>query len=110
MDINLTLEILKEIDPSPFFVLSLIPYIIFLIYAKKLNFIPKISYIGFSLTLLFVAMTIIFAIIAQIAFNDELTNIDPLHGAAEAFLTLSDALVVYGFFKFLQEKKEIKNS
>ena len=110
MDLNTILELLKSIDPSPFFILSLIPYIFFLIYARKLDFLPRISYIGFSLTLLFVAMTIVFAVIAQIAFNDELTNIDPLHGSAEAFLTLSDALVVYGLLKFLQEKKEMKNS
>ena len=75
--------------------------------------IPKISFIGFKLTLLFVFMTIIFAIIAQIYFGDELTNVDVLHGLAESFLTISDAFVVYGFVLMLQSfknKTEVKNS
>ena len=69
--------------------------------------------IGFQLTLLFVFMTIVFAIIAQIYFGDELTNVDILHGLAESFLTISDAFVVYGFVLMLQSiktKTEVKNS
>ena len=50
-------------------------------------------------------MTIFFAIIAQIYFGDELTNVDVLHGLAESFLTISDALVVYGFVLMLQSVK-----
>ena len=109
----LSLESMAQIDPSPFFVLSLIPYLFFLHYAGKTKSIPKISYIGFKLTLLFVFMTIIFAIISQIFFSDELTNVDVLHGMAESFLTISDAFVVYGFVVMLQsskEKTEVKNS
>ena len=108
-----SLESISRIDPSPFFILSLIPYIIFLRYAGKSKAIPKISFLGFKLTILFVFMTVVFAIISQIYFQDELTNIDVLHGLAESFLTISDAFVVYGFVLMLQSIKnntEVKNS
>ena len=109
----LSLESISKIDPSPFFILSLIPYLVFLHYASKTKSIPKISLLGFKLTLLFVFMTIVFAIISQIYFEDELTNVDLLHGLAESFLTISDAFVVYGFVLMLQSvrnKTEVKNS
>tara|TARA_Y100001968_G_C18945538_1_gene520793 strand:+ start:79 stop:423 length:345 start_codon:yes stop_codon:yes gene_type:complete len=109
----LSLESIARIDPSPFFILSLIPYLVFLRYAGKTKFIPKVSFVGFKMTLLFVFMTVIFAIISKIYFGDELTNIDLLHGLAESFLTISDALVVYGFVLMLQSikiKTEVKNS
>ena len=108
-----SLESISRINPSPFFILSLIPYLVFLNYASKTKAIPKISFIGFKLTLLFVFMTIVFAIISQVYFGDELTNVDPLHGLAESFLTISDAFVVYGFVLMLQSiktKKEVNNS
>ncbi len=109
----LSLESIARVDPSPFFILSLIPYLVFLRYAGKTKAIPKISLLGFKLTLLFVFMTIVFAIISLIYFEEELTNIDVLHGLAESFLTISDALVVYGFVLMLQSvrsKKEVNNS
>ncbi len=103
------LQYIAGIDPSPFFVLSLIPYLFFLYWAQKSNAIPKISLWGFRLTLLFVLMTIIFAIVAKQIYSGELTDVDPLHGAAEAFLTLSDALVVVGFLR-LGKNKVVNNS
>ena len=109
----LSLESIARVDPSPFFILSLIPYLIFLRYAGKTKSIPKISLLGFKLTLLFVFMTIVFAIISLIYFGEELTNVDVLHGLAESFLTISDALVVYGFVLMLQSarrKTEVNNS
>ncbi len=109
----LSLESIARIDPSPFFIVSLIPYLIFLRYAGKTKAIPKISLLGFKLTLLFVFMTIVFAIISQIYYGSELTNVDLLHGIAESFLTISDAFVVYGFVLMLQSirtKTEVKNS
>ena len=99
------IQFLGGIDPGPFFVLSLIPYIAFLIWLQKSNQIPTISLWGFRLTLLFVFMTILFAVLAKLIYSDELTNIDPLHGAAEAFLTVSDALVLFGFVQLIQRKK-----
>ncbi len=109
----LSLESIARVDPSPFFILSLIPYLVFLRYAGKTKSIPKISLLGFKLTLLFVFMTIVFAIISLIYFGEELTNVDVLHGLAESFLTISDALVVYGFVLMLQSlrsKAEVNNS
>ena len=109
----LSLESISRIDPSPFFIISLIPYLFFLRFAGKTKAIPKISLIGFKLTLLFVFMTIVFAIISQIYFDDELTNVDVLHGIAESFLTISDAFILYGFFLMMQsikKKPEVKNS
>ena len=109
----LSLESIARVDPSPFFILSLIPYLVFLRYAGKTNSIPKISLLGFKLTLLFVFMTIVFAIISLIYFGEELTNVDVLHGLAESFLTISDALVVYGFVLMMQSVRsnaEVNNS
>ncbi len=109
----LSLESIAQIDPSPFFIFSLIPYLFFLSYAGKTKAIPKVSFLGFKLTLLFVFMTIIFAIISQINYGEELTNVDVLHGLAESFLTISDAFVVYGFVLMLQSIRnntEVKNS
>ncbi len=106
---SLLLENIAKIDPSPFFVLSLLPYLVFLYFAKKSSQIPKLSLWGFRLTLLFVVMTIIFAIVAARLYGGELTDVDPLHGAAEAFLTVSDALVVAGFLS-LSKKRVVNNS
>ena len=103
------IEFLNQVNPGPLFVAALIPYICFLYWAQKSQAIPLISLWGYRLTLLFVFMTIVFAIVSQIYFGEELTNVDPLHGAAEAFLTLSDALILFGFYQFLREK-EVKNS
>ena len=109
MDLSIfSLDSIGKIDPSPFFVLSLIPYLLFLKYAKKSASIPKLALLGFRLTLLFVLMTIILAIIAKIYFNNELTNVDILHGFAELFLTISDGFVVYGFVLMLQEVRNEK--
>ena len=47
----LSLDSIARIDPSPFFVISLIPYLVFLRYAGKTKTIPKISFIGFKLVL-----------------------------------------------------------
>tara|TARA_B100000214_G_C23394224_1_gene368568 strand:+ start:85 stop:420 length:336 start_codon:yes stop_codon:yes gene_type:complete len=100
---------LNNIDPSPLFVISLIPYLIFLFYASKIKIIPKESYRGFQLTILFVFMTIIFAIIALKFFDDDLTNVDPLHGAAESFLTISDAYILWGFLRIYRNKESKKS-
>ena len=37
------------------------------------------------------------AVVAQLRFGQQLADVDPLHGGAEAFLTLSNALVMLGF-------------
>lgn len=94
---NHLFEILRTLDPSPIFVLSLFPYLIFLYWAQKSISIPKTALWGFRLTLLFVLMTIIFSIASKLIYGLELTEVDHLHGAAEAFLAVSDAFVVLGF-------------
>ena len=103
---NQILSIFQGLDPGPLFVLSLFPYLLFLYWARKTPLIPKLALWGFNLTLLFVAMTIFFSIIAQINFGKELTDIDSLHGSAEAFLALSDGLVVLGFAGLIQESSK----
>ena len=49
--------------------------------------------------LIFVAITIPAGIFAKVVYKEELANIDWLHGAAELFLTLSNTLVVFGFYE-----------
>ena len=88
---------LAGIDPSPLFVLSLIPYLAFLWWARQVEAFPRLALRGFELTLLFVAVTIGAAVIAQLHFGKQLADVDPLHGGAESFLTLSNLLVVLGF-------------
>ncbi len=99
-----SLEFLAKIDPGPFFVFSLIPYLFFLYWLNKVSIIPKLAQWGFRCTLIFVLITIICAIIAKLIYGGELTDIDPLHGLAEAFLTLSDGLIVIGFLSLNNQK------
>ena len=100
---NNILYLLKGLDPGPLFVGSLFPYLIFLYWTSKSNLIPKTSLWGFRMTLLFVAITIALSIYAQLQYGAELTDIDHLHGTAEAFLALSDALIVLGFSGLIKE-------
>ena len=87
---------MPDFDPSPLFALSLSPYLIFLYFLGQKRLLPAISRRGFQLTLLFVAITIGAAVIAELRFGTELVAVDPLHGGAEAFLTLSNAVIVAG--------------
>jgi len=91
------LAALAGIDPAPFFVLSLLPYLAFLWWAARVRAFPRLALVGFQLTLLFVAVTIVAAVVAELHFGRQLADVDPLHGGAEAFLTLSNALVLLGF-------------
>jgi hypothetical protein len=88
---------LGEVDPSPLFVLSLVPYLAFLWWARQVRAFPRRSLLGFRLTLLFVAVTIVAAVVAQVTFGRQLADVDPLHGGAESLLTLSNLLVLLGF-------------
>lgn len=91
------LQRLGGIDPAPLFVLSLVPYLAFLRWASRVEAFPPLALRGFQLTLLFVAVTIAAAVVAQLRYGQLLANVDPLHGGAEAFLTLSNLLVALGF-------------
>tara|TARA_Y100000589_G_scaffold312283_1_gene332484 strand:- start:1283 stop:1618 length:336 start_codon:yes stop_codon:yes gene_type:complete len=106
--INLLKE-LAQIDNTFIFVVSIIPYSIFLFYLNKINIINITIKTGFALTLLFVLVTIIFSILSLNLYNKTLVEIDIFHGFAEAFLTLSDFVIFLGFINLLK-KIEIKNS
>ena len=96
------LERLGKLDPAPLFVLSLLPYLAFLRWAARLASFPKLALRGFQLTLVFVAVTIGAAIVAQLRFGRQLADVDALHGGAEALLTLSNLLVLVGFQQALR--------
>lgn len=85
------------LDPGPLFVLSLLPYLAFLFWASRVRAFPRLALRGFQLTLLFVAVTIAASIVAKLRYDALLANVDGLHGGAEAFLTLSNLLVLMGF-------------
>lgn len=91
------LQWLGEIDPTPLFVLSLLPYLAFLWLAGRVEGFPPLALRGFQLTLLFVAVTIAASILALQISGRQLADVDPLHGGAEAFLTLANLLVAIGF-------------
>ncbi len=91
------LQALGGIDPAPFFGLSLFPYLAFLWWSWKSGRLPRLALWGFALTLLFVAVTIAAALIAEGVYGKQLADVDLLHGGAELFLTLSNVLVLLGF-------------
>ncbi|MFM8660388.1 MAG: DUF3593 domain-containing protein [Cyanobium sp.] len=88
---------LGRINPGPLFVLSLLPYLAFLWLAGRVQGFPPLALRGFQLTLLFVAVTIAASILALQTTGQQLADVDPLHGSAEAFLTLANLLVAVGF-------------
>lgn len=94
---------IAAIDPAPLFALSLFPYLLFLWWAQRRQLIPRLSLLGFQLTLLFVAVTIAAALVATQRFGAELVDVDGLHGGAEAFLTLSNAVIVAGLIGRLRD-------
>ena len=109
---DLLMNLLKElslIDNTFIFVISIIPYSIFLFYLFKIKLFSKTIKIGFSLTILFVIITITLSIISLNLFDKSLVEIDFFHGLAEVFLTLSDFVILLGFLNLLKEI-EVKNS
>ena len=100
---------LSSYENTYIFVFSIVPYSIFLYYLFKIKELNNIVKIGFSLTILFVAITIIFSICAEIIYGRSLVEVDLFHGLAESFLTLSDFVILLGFLSVLK-KLEVKNS
>ena len=90
---------LGAFDPAPLFGLSLFPYLAFLGWAWRCGRFPRLALWGFSATLLFVLVTIGAALVALRVYGHQLADVDPLHGGAEAFLTLSNTLVLLGFWR-----------
>ena len=79
------------------FALSLIPFLIFLWYARRSRRFPALAWWGFAATLVFVLVTVVAGGVAQWRFGRQLADVDSLHGGAEAFLTASNLLVALGF-------------
>ena len=103
------LDKLSVVDNNFIFVISIFPYSIFLFYLYKNHNISKTIKIGFSLTLFFVLITIIFSVISLFVYDKSLVEIDSFHGFAEAFLTITDFVILLGFINLLK-KIEVKNS
>ena len=100
---------LGSIDNTALFAASIFPYAIFLFYLYKIKSLNKIVKTGYSLTVLFVFITIIVSIFTLNYYDKTLVEVDFLHGLAESFLTLSDFVILLGFIKILKSL-EVKNS
>ncbi len=94
------------ISKDTLFALSLFPYLGFLWFITRSGKMPRLSLIGFYMTLVFVGVTIPAGIYSQVAYSESLANVDWLHGGAEFFLTLSNILIVLGFYQAVREKKQ----
>jgi hypothetical protein len=94
------------ISKETLFALSLFPYLGFLWFLTRSGQAPRLALIGFYMTLVFVAVTIPAGIYAQVAYGQQLANVDWLHGSAEFFLTLSNILVVLGFRQAIIQRKQ----
>ena len=103
------IEKLGSIDNTFLFAVSIIPYAIFLFYLYKIKSVNKFIKTGFSLTVLFVLITIVVSIITLNYYDKTLVEVDFLHGFAEFFLTLSDFVILFGFIKLLNNL-EVNNS
>jgi hypothetical protein len=91
------LQALAGVDPAPLVVLSLLPYLACLRWAGRSGRFPPLALRGFQFTLVFVAVTIVAAVVAELRFGHQLADVDPLHGGAEAFLTAANLMVLLGF-------------
>ncbi len=96
------------ITKETLFAVSLFPYLGFLWFITRSGKTPRLALIGFYALLVFVAITIPAGIYAQKVYGETLANVDWLHGSAEVFLTLSNILVVLGFWgAIVKQKKEL---
>ena len=103
------IEKLGLIDNTLLFALSIIPYAIFLVYLYKIKSVNNFVKTGFSLTVLFVLITILVSIFTLNYYDKTLVEVDFLHGLAESFLTLSDFVILLGFVRLLNSL-EVNNS
>ena len=100
---------LATYDNTALFAASIFPYAFFLFYLYKIKSVNKLVKIGFTLTVLFVFITIILSIFSLNYYGKTLVEIDFLHGSAEFFLTLSDFVILLGFTRMLNNL-EVNNS
>jgi len=103
------IEKLASIDNTALFAASIFPYAIFLFYLYKIKSVNKLVKTGYSLTVLFVFITIVASIYTLNYYDKTLVEVDFLHGLAESFLTLSDFVILLGFIKILNNL-EVNNS
>ena len=103
------IEKLGSIDNTALFAISIVPYAIFIYYLCKIKYVNKFVKAGFSLTVLFVLITILVSIFTLNYYGKTLVEIDFMHGLAESFLTLSDFVILFGFIKLLNSL-EVNNS
>ncbi len=87
------------------FGISLFPYLAFLWFLTKSGQTPKLSLVGFYMTLVFVAVTIPAGLYAELVVKTNLANIDWLHGSAESVLSIANILVVLGFAQAIYVKQ-----
>jgi len=93
------------ISKEVLFSLSLFPYLGFLWHLTRSGQVPRLALAGFYFTLVFVVVTIAAAIYAQAVYGQSLSNVDALHGSAEAFLTLANILIVLGFRRAVMQRQ-----
>jgi len=103
------IEKLGSVDNTFLFAVSIIPYAIFLFYLYKIKSVNNFIKTGFSLTVLFVLITILVSIYTLNYYNKTLVVFNFLHGLAESFLTVSDFVILFGFIKLLNSL-EVNNS
>ena len=103
------IEKLGSIDNTFLFAVSIIPYAIFLFYLYKIKYVNNFIKTGFSLTVLFVFITILVSIFTLYYYDKSLVEVDFLHGFGESYLTLSDFVILFGFVK-LFNSLEVNNS
>ena len=103
------IEKLASIDNTALFAASIFPYAIFLFYLYKIKSVNNLVKTGYTLTILFVLITILVSIYTLNYYNKTLVEVDFFHGLAESFLTLSDFVILLGFIKILNNL-EVNNS
>ncbi len=94
------------ISKDALFAISLFPYLGFLWFIYRSGKFPRLATIGFTVLLVFVAVTIPAGIYAKVRYHEALANVDWLHGSAELFLTLSNILVVLGFRQVVKVEEQ----
>ena len=104
-----SIEKLGSIDNTLLFAVSIIPYAIFLFYLYKIKSVNIFVKTGYSLTVLFVFITILLSIFTLNYYDKTLVEVDFIHGLAESFLTLSDFIILFGFIRVLNSL-EVNNS
>lgn len=89
---------------SSLFASSLFPYLGLLFFlSRKPTNTPPLANFGFQFLLFFVFATIPAGIIAKTQYGDILANVDWLHGSAEAMLTVTNLLIIFGFRSMREE-------